>query len=195
MIRRLLDPERETRLGVGEHTSIRNHAWLSSLDWDSINSRALKAPFIPDSKRANFDAHQDDIMAALDVNQARRPRRPARAAAPSVPPPPPAPPPRTCRRERTRAHRPPTPALARRACAEGHAGAAPARGRSQVCAVAVAADRRPARDCGCSADDRGRRGRPGVDGRLQLQRGVLHQKGGLARHAEAPVSTTRIRIF
>ena len=73
MIRRLLDPERETRLGVGDHTSIRNHAWLSSLDWASINSRALKAPFIPDSKRANFDAHQDDIMAALDVNQARRP--------------------------------------------------------------------------------------------------------------------------
>jgi len=69
LVRKLLDTDRATRLGVAEEAQIRNHAWLADLDWAGIRDCAVKAPFVPDIKRANFDAHQDDIMAALDVNQ------------------------------------------------------------------------------------------------------------------------------
>ena len=73
LVRRLLDPDRTTRLGVGSVAAIREHDWLASLDWEGLANQTVKAPFIPDSKKANFDAHQDDIMAALDVNPVRRP--------------------------------------------------------------------------------------------------------------------------
>jgi serine/threonine protein kinase len=73
LVRRLLDPDRAARLGVGSVAEIREHDWLASLDWEGLANQTVKAPFIPDSKRANFDAHQDDIMSALDANPARRP--------------------------------------------------------------------------------------------------------------------------
>ena len=69
----MLDPDRATRLGIGGVAAIREHNWLASLDWEGLANQTVKAPFIPDSKKANFDAHQDDIMAALDVNPVRPP--------------------------------------------------------------------------------------------------------------------------
>jgi serine/threonine protein kinase len=69
LVTQLLDPDRETRLGVADEQAIRNHAYFADYDWSGLAAQTVKAPFIPDSKRANFDAHQDDIMAALDVNQ------------------------------------------------------------------------------------------------------------------------------
>ena len=70
LVTQLLDPDRETRLGVADEQAIRKHAYFADYDWSGLAAQTVKAPFIPDSKRANFDAHQDDIMAALDVNQA-----------------------------------------------------------------------------------------------------------------------------
>jgi len=69
LVAKLLDQNRATRLGVADETAIRRHGYFAEIDWDGLNNRTATAPFVPNSKIANFDAHQDDIMAALDVNQ------------------------------------------------------------------------------------------------------------------------------
>lgn len=55
----------ETRLGKHGTEEAHAHEWFSGYDWDALRSRTLTAPFIPNTKVVNFDAHEDDIMAAL----------------------------------------------------------------------------------------------------------------------------------
>lgn len=77
-VRQLLEPDRAERLGVADEGAIKSHPFLADTDWKGLANQEVPAPFKPDPKRANFDAHQDDIMAALDVNQkdARAPLAP-----------------------------------------------------------------------------------------------------------------------
>ncbi|KAH7884626.1 kinase-like domain-containing protein [Phlebopus sp. FC_14] len=34
---------------------IKNHPWLSNVDWDNLGSKETRPPFVPDGKKANFD--------------------------------------------------------------------------------------------------------------------------------------------
>lgn len=61
------------RLGYRGAESIAEHHFFSDVNWDGVSS---KAPIVPDTKRANFDAHSDDIMAALDVGTDMTDERP-----------------------------------------------------------------------------------------------------------------------
>ncbi|KAF9647211.1 kinase-like protein [Thelephora ganbajun] len=47
---------------------IRAHSWFSSLDWDKLENKQLLPPFIPDSKRANFDASHELEELLLEDN-------------------------------------------------------------------------------------------------------------------------------
>jgi serine/threonine kinase 32 len=45
---------------------IRAHPWFAGIDWDTLDSKSAKAPFVPDPNRNNFDvAHElDEFMMA-----------------------------------------------------------------------------------------------------------------------------------
>ncbi len=47
------------RLGVREregYAGIKKHAFWKHLDWDKLETKQLTPPFVPDVKKANFDA-------------------------------------------------------------------------------------------------------------------------------------------
>ena len=37
----------EKRLGINGIEEVKNHPWLSDLDWKGIKEKAIKSPFIP----------------------------------------------------------------------------------------------------------------------------------------------------
>ena len=69
---RLCVVDRAARLADAE--AIRAHAWLDAADLTAIEARTCTPPFMPNTKIANFDAHDDDIMSGLDAD--RKDRRP-----------------------------------------------------------------------------------------------------------------------
>ena len=59
LVRTLLDPDVAARLGAdGDGTNVLAHAWFAAIDWEALDARTVKPPFLPDPRRANFDAHQ-----------------------------------------------------------------------------------------------------------------------------------------
>lgn len=69
---RLCEVDPAARLADAE--AIRAHAWLAAADLAAIEARTCPPPFMPNTKVANFDAHDDDIMSGLDAD--RKDRRP-----------------------------------------------------------------------------------------------------------------------
>ncbi|KAH9989876.1 kinase-like domain-containing protein [Russula vinacea] len=47
---------------------IQRHPWFSSIDWAALNRKELSSPFIPDSKKANFDASHELEELLLEDN-------------------------------------------------------------------------------------------------------------------------------
>jgi hypothetical protein len=60
----LTDPDRESR--TMDLDAIRKHPWFESLDFAALEAETTKAPFLPNTQKANFETHDEDIMAALD---------------------------------------------------------------------------------------------------------------------------------
>ncbi|KAI9031573.1 kinase-like domain-containing protein, partial [Phycomyces nitens] len=56
-VKGLLTRDVDLRLGVNEKgfNALLSHPWFAGLDWEALKSKAAIPPFIPDSKRANFD--------------------------------------------------------------------------------------------------------------------------------------------
>lgn len=56
---KLLERDYHKRLGckpTGGIEGIKAHPWMRNLDWTAIQAKTADPPFVPDSKKANFDA-------------------------------------------------------------------------------------------------------------------------------------------
>ncbi|KAI0331480.1 kinase-like protein [Cubamyces sp. BRFM 1775] len=71
------DPSR--RLGCkpnGEgFEELKRHPWFSCIDWDTLETKEQTAPFIPDNKKANFDASHELEELLLEDNPLRAKQR------------------------------------------------------------------------------------------------------------------------
>jgi len=47
---------------------LRSHPWLQSIDWDTLEDKKQMPPFVPDSKKANFDASHELEELLLEDN-------------------------------------------------------------------------------------------------------------------------------
>ncbi|RDX54326.1 kinase-like protein [Lentinus brumalis] len=54
---------------------LKSHPWFSTIDWDTLDSKEQTAPFIPDSKKANFDASHELEELLLEDNPLRAKQR------------------------------------------------------------------------------------------------------------------------
>ena len=54
-INKLLQRKPQKRLGYNGIDEIKNHLWMSDIDWDSLFKKKIQAPFIPPANKENFD--------------------------------------------------------------------------------------------------------------------------------------------
>ena len=54
-INRLLQRNPNKRLGYQNISEIKEHPWMKDIDWELLNNKELKAPFLPYSNKENFD--------------------------------------------------------------------------------------------------------------------------------------------
>eukprot|EP00158_Paraphelidium_tribonemae_P006298 Partr_v1_DN27766_c1_g1_i3_m67244 putative AGC YANK protein kinase len=80
----LLERDITKRLGAGKDNFklLRDHPWFKikvgdqgPLDWDLVEQKKVKPPFVPDSKRANFDASHELEELLLEENPLRAKKR------------------------------------------------------------------------------------------------------------------------
>ncbi|KAF8515909.1 kinase-like domain-containing protein [Gautieria morchelliformis] len=78
-LRGFLDRDITRRLGCkpnGEGMEdIKRHAWFRTIDWEQLGSKVLEPPFVPDSKKANFDATHELEELLLEDNPLKARRR------------------------------------------------------------------------------------------------------------------------
>jgi len=71
-IRGLLDRDPHKRLACSPQgdslDEIQQHAWFTSINWAALNRKELPSPFVPDSKKANFDASHELEELLLEDN-------------------------------------------------------------------------------------------------------------------------------
>ncbi|KAJ4473748.1 kinase-like domain-containing protein [Lentinula aciculospora] len=79
VIKGLLDRDPSRRFGCkpnGEgYQELRRHPWLKTIDWDTLESKEQIPPFIPDSKKANFDASHELEELLLEDNPLKAKQR------------------------------------------------------------------------------------------------------------------------
>ncbi|CDO77658.1 hypothetical protein BN946_scf184969.g9 [Trametes cinnabarina] len=75
----LLDRDPSRRLGCkpnGEgFEELKRHTWFSCIDWATLDTKEQTAPFIPDNKKANFDASHELEELLLEDNPLRAKQR------------------------------------------------------------------------------------------------------------------------
>ncbi|KAI9064143.1 kinase-like protein [Trametes sanguinea] len=54
---------------------LKRHPWFSSIDWNTLDTKEQTAPFIPDNKKANFDASHELEELLLEDNPLRAKQR------------------------------------------------------------------------------------------------------------------------
>ncbi|CDS11161.1 hypothetical protein LRAMOSA03424 [Lichtheimia ramosa] len=83
-VKGLLTRDVNRRLGVKERgfRDLMNHAWFRNIQWDLLANKQCTPPFIPDSKRANFDpTHELEEILLEDNPLIVRKRNPKKSAA------------------------------------------------------------------------------------------------------------------
>ncbi|KAL0953359.1 hypothetical protein HGRIS_004597 [Hohenbuehelia grisea] len=72
VLRGLLERDTTKRFGCkpnGEgYQELRRHPWFKSIDWDTLESKEQTPPFVPDNKKANFDASHELEELLLEDN-------------------------------------------------------------------------------------------------------------------------------
>ncbi|KAI0924058.1 hypothetical protein AcV5_009419 [Taiwanofungus camphoratus] len=71
VLRSFLDREPTRRMGWKTSEgmeALRRHPWFDSIDWDTLEDKIQVPPFIPDSKKANFDASHELEELLLEDN-------------------------------------------------------------------------------------------------------------------------------
>ncbi|KAH9946541.1 kinase-like protein [Amylocystis lapponica] len=70
-LKSFLDRDPTRRLGWKPnegYAELRQHPWFESIDWDTLESKKQTPPFVPDSKKANFDASHELEELLLEDN-------------------------------------------------------------------------------------------------------------------------------
>ncbi|KAG0168545.1 hypothetical protein DFQ28_004787 [Apophysomyces sp. BC1034] len=83
-IKGLLTRDIKQRLGVDDcgFRRLQSHAWFKDIQWSSLESKEAQPPFVPDSKRANFDpTHELEEILLEDHPLKVRKRNPKRSQA------------------------------------------------------------------------------------------------------------------
>ncbi|KAG6861345.1 hypothetical protein C0995_001324 [Termitomyces sp. Mi166 len=72
VLKGLLDRDTSRRFGCKPHgegfQELRRHPWFKTIDWDTLESKQQTPPFVPDAKRANFDASHELEELLLEDN-------------------------------------------------------------------------------------------------------------------------------
>ncbi|KAI0065641.1 kinase-like protein [Artomyces pyxidatus] len=72
VLKGLLERDAFKRFACNPHSDsmqeIQRHPWFSSIDWAALERKELPSPFIPDSKKANFDASHELEELLLEDN-------------------------------------------------------------------------------------------------------------------------------
>ncbi|EKM78124.1 hypothetical protein AGABI1DRAFT_114943 [Agaricus bisporus var. burnettii JB137-S8] len=81
VVRGFIDRDVSTRLGCRPDgdgfDDIRDHAWFSSINWDALEAKKSKPPFVPDMTRANFDvSHELDEFLVVEKPLTHKKRKP-----------------------------------------------------------------------------------------------------------------------
>ncbi|KAF9269003.1 kinase-like protein [Marasmius fiardii PR-910] len=80
-LKALLERDTSKRIGCkpnGEgFREIQAHAWFKTIDWDTLESKEQTPPFVPDSKKANFDASHELEELLLEDNPLKAKQRKA----------------------------------------------------------------------------------------------------------------------
>jgi len=75
----LLDRDITRRLGCKPQgvgfEELKRHAWFKTIDWDTLEDKEFVPPFVPDSKKANFDATHELEELLLEDNPLKARRR------------------------------------------------------------------------------------------------------------------------
>ncbi|KAL7410611.1 putative camp-dependent protein kinase [Mrakia frigida] len=78
-IRMLLERDPQKRLGWkqggGGLQDVKNHPWFRSMDWAAIERKEVPPSFVPDSKKANFDATHELEELLLEENPLKARKR------------------------------------------------------------------------------------------------------------------------
>ncbi|EIN06020.1 AGC/YANK protein kinase [Punctularia strigosozonata HHB-11173 SS5] len=78
-LQRLLERDTTKRLGCKPHgegfRDIRQHPWFRTIDWETLETKTQTSPFIPDSRKANFDASHELEELLLEDNPLKAKRR------------------------------------------------------------------------------------------------------------------------
>ncbi|KIJ55102.1 hypothetical protein M422DRAFT_57733 [Sphaerobolus stellatus SS14] len=78
-LKMFLDRDSSRRLGCrpnGEGLEdIKRHPWFQTTDWDRLDTKELESPFIPDPKKANFDATHELEELLLEDNPLKARKR------------------------------------------------------------------------------------------------------------------------
>nr|GAT42988.1 AGC/YANK protein kinase [Mycena chlorophos] len=81
VIKGLLDRDPTRRLGCQPHgegfQELKRHAWFKTIDWDTLESKQQTPPFVPDGKKANFDASHELEELLLEDNPLKAKQRKA----------------------------------------------------------------------------------------------------------------------
>ncbi|EPQ56369.1 kinase-like protein [Gloeophyllum trabeum ATCC 11539] len=77
----LLTRDPAQRLGCKPHgegfEELRRHPWFRNIDWETLESKQATPPFVPDSKKANFDASHELEELLLEDNPLKAKQRKA----------------------------------------------------------------------------------------------------------------------
>ncbi|TEB21789.1 AGC/YANK protein kinase [Coprinellus micaceus] len=72
VLRGLLERDTSKRFGCKENgegfQELRRHGWFKPIDWDALEGKELPPPFVPDQKKANFDASYELEELLLEDN-------------------------------------------------------------------------------------------------------------------------------
>ncbi|KAI1796584.1 kinase-like protein [Ganoderma leucocontextum] len=71
------DPSRRLACKPGgeDFGEVKTHPWFQTIDWDTLETKEQTAPFIPDNKKANFDASHELEELLLEDNPLRARQR------------------------------------------------------------------------------------------------------------------------
>ncbi|RIA97578.1 kinase-like domain-containing protein [Glomus cerebriforme] len=76
-LRRFCERDISKRLGCGPNglEDIKQHPWFIGIEWDKLDKKLANPPFVPDSKRANFDATHELEELLLEDNPLKAKKR------------------------------------------------------------------------------------------------------------------------
>lgn len=68
-VNKCLQRQASKRLGLNGSNEVKNHPWFKDFDWEALRNKTMKATFVPDLKKANFDHGHVNLKAWNDTEE------------------------------------------------------------------------------------------------------------------------------